>query len=242
MPIHADGGGLIRPYCWSHRTSLRSGQKLCCSGVACAIAPGSVKQVRQFVGFVGYYLRFIQNFAELSEPLVALIRGYIFMDSRKTGGFCKIEVLPPTENDRFILDMDASLFTVGGVLNQIQGYREVVIAYASLSLWLSQWRYCTTRRQMLAAVTMCTRTCGVHSSLYAPITSRSSGCRSFGTEMECWLGGTCSSASSQLPLTIDWGLSTRMQKASLVNVVNVYDRTVRCRRRTSVLVRASQRR
>ena len=34
-------------------------------------APGSVKQVRQFVGFIGYYRRFIQDFAGLSEPLVA---------------------------------------------------------------------------------------------------------------------------------------------------------------------------
>ena len=37
-------------------------------------APGSVKQVRQFVGFIGYYCRFIQDFADLSEPLVALTR------------------------------------------------------------------------------------------------------------------------------------------------------------------------
>ena len=35
-------------------------------------APGSVKQVRQFVGFIGYYCRFIQDFAGLSEPLMAL--------------------------------------------------------------------------------------------------------------------------------------------------------------------------
>ena len=37
-------------------------------------APGSVKQVRQSVGFIGYYRRFIQDFAGLSEPLVALTR------------------------------------------------------------------------------------------------------------------------------------------------------------------------
>ena len=36
--------------------------------------PGSVKQVRQLIGFVGYYRRFIHNSAELSEPLVALTR------------------------------------------------------------------------------------------------------------------------------------------------------------------------
>ena len=34
----------------------------------------SIKQVRQFVGFIGYYRRFIQDFAGLSEPLVALTR------------------------------------------------------------------------------------------------------------------------------------------------------------------------
>ena len=42
-------------------------------------APGSVKQMRQFVGFIGYYRRFIQDFAGLSEPLMALTRkGVVF--------------------------------------------------------------------------------------------------------------------------------------------------------------------
>ena len=62
----------------------------------------------------------------------------------------------PTEEDQFVLDTDASLFAIGGVLNQIQNGEEVVIAYASRSLRLSQRRYCTTRREMLAVVVMCT--------------------------------------------------------------------------------------
>ena len=62
----------------------------------------------------------------------------------------------PTEGDRFVLDTDASLFAIGGVLSQIQNEEEVVIAYASRSLRLSQRRYCTTRCEMLAAVVMCT--------------------------------------------------------------------------------------
>ena len=62
----------------------------------------------------------------------------------------------PTEEGRFILDTDSSLFAVGGVLNQLQDDQKVVIAYASRSLRLSQRRYCTTRREMLAAVSMCT--------------------------------------------------------------------------------------
>ena len=47
----------------------------------------------------------------------------------------------PTEKGRFVLDKDASLFGVGGVLNQLQDDREVVIAYASRSLRLSQRWY-----------------------------------------------------------------------------------------------------
>ena len=62
----------------------------------------------------------------------------------------------PTENGRFVLDTDASLFAVGGVLSQLQDDMEVVIAYASRSLRLSQRRYCMTHREMLAAVVMCT--------------------------------------------------------------------------------------
>ena len=60
----------------------------------------------------------------------------------------------PTEDGRFVLDTDASLFAVGSVLSQLQDDSEVVIAYTSRSLCLSQRHYCTTRREMLAAVVM----------------------------------------------------------------------------------------
>ena len=42
----------------------------------------------------------------------------------------------PTEDGRFVLDTDASLFAVRGILSQLQGDNEVVIAYASRSLRL----------------------------------------------------------------------------------------------------------
>ena len=128
--------------------------------------PTKLKGVRQFIGFVGYYRRFVKDFAKLADPLVSLTRkGVPFVwgrdqqdsfDSLKACLLCAPILGFPTEDDRFVLDTDASLFAIGGVLSQIQNKEEVVIAYASRSLRLSQRRYCTTRREMLAAVVMCT--------------------------------------------------------------------------------------
>ena len=123
-------------------------------------APDKVKGVRQFVGFVEYYRRFVKDFADLAEPLVA---PFVWTDRQQTAfealKACLVHapILGfPTEGGRFVLDTDASLFSVGGVLSQLQEEREVVIAYASHSLRLSQRRYCATRWEMLAAVVMCT--------------------------------------------------------------------------------------
>ena len=91
----------------------------------------------QFVGFIGYYRRFIQDFAGLSEPLVALARKGVTLawTDRQQVAFdtlrsCLLNAPMlgfPTEDGRLILDTDASLFAVGGVLNQLQEDREVVI-------------------------------------------------------------------------------------------------------------------
>ena len=127
--------------------------------------PNRVKAVGQFVGFVGYYRRFVRNFSELADPLVALTRKgvpFVWGSAQKAFDALKACLLSapilgfPTEEDRFVLDTDASLFAIGGVLSQVQNEEEVVIAYASRSLRISQRRYCTIRREMLAAVVMCT--------------------------------------------------------------------------------------
>ena len=60
-----------------------------------------------------------------------------------------------TETGQYILDTDASNFGFGGVLSQIQGDVECVVAYCSRALRPSQRRYCTTKREMLADMAMC---------------------------------------------------------------------------------------
>ena len=61
----------------------------------------------------------------------------------------------PTETGQYILDTDASNFGLGGVLSQIQDDVERIVAYCSRALRPSQRHYCTTKREMLAAVAMC---------------------------------------------------------------------------------------
>ena len=83
----------------------------------------------------------MKNFAELADPLVALTRkGVPFMwGSEQQTAFDALKACLlsapilgfPTDEDRFVLDTDASLFAIGGVLSQVQNGEEVVIAYAS---------------------------------------------------------------------------------------------------------------
>jgi hypothetical protein len=58
----------------------------------------------------------------------------------------------PNEVNLFLLDNDASDEAIGAVLSQIQGGREIVIAYASCRLSRSERYYCVTRRELLAVV------------------------------------------------------------------------------------------
>ena len=125
--------------------------------------------MRQFLGFVGYYRRFISNFADMAEPLVSLTGKdvpFVWRPACSTA-FTGLRDAPvqapilsfPTEDGDYILDTNTSNFGLGGVLSQIQDKVERVIAYCSRALRPSQRKYCTTNREMLAAVSMCIQFC-----------------------------------------------------------------------------------
>ena len=127
--------------------------------------PDCLKSVRQFLGFVGYYRRFIPRFADVATPLVYLTGKDVpfVWDSSCSAAFRELRAALidapilafPTETGQYILDTDSSNFGLGGVLSQIQNDQERVVAYCSRALRPSQRRYCTTKREMLAAVAMC---------------------------------------------------------------------------------------
>ena len=126
--------------------------------------PECLKSVRRFLGFVGYYRRFIQNVADIATPMVALTgKDVPFVWDPVCSTACHTRdsliyapiLAFPTETGQYILDTDASNFGLCGVLSQIQGDVECVVSYCSRALRPSQRRYCTTKREMLAAVAMC---------------------------------------------------------------------------------------
>ncbi len=124
--------------------------------------PCNLKHVRSFIGLCSYYRRFIKDFSRIAAPLYKL--------THKDVGFkwtseCehsfqmlkqKLTSTPilafPDFSLPFMLDTDASGEGIGGVLSQIQGGQEKVIAYASRKLSKSEQNYSVTKRELLAAV------------------------------------------------------------------------------------------
>ena len=127
-------------------------------------APTTLTELRAYLGFVGYYRKFIPSFATVAEPLNDLLRKDVEFrwTTRCQEAFDQLKepllkapllIYPDMEED-FILDTDASGFGIGGVLSQRRDGAERVVAYASRALRDTQRRYCTTKRELLAVVSM----------------------------------------------------------------------------------------
>ena len=125
-------------------------------------ASSSQKEVRTFLGFVGYYRRFCPDYATVAKPLTRL--------TAKDTPFCWEEdqrrsfkelkqfltqapvLAYPDPKQPFILDTDASADGAGAVLSQLQDGQENVIAYYSKTFSPAERNYCVTRRELLATI------------------------------------------------------------------------------------------
>ena len=132
------------------------------SAVANWIPPTTTKGVREFLGFTGYYRRFVPDYSTVAQPLVRLLGKdckFHWTDACQDALMAlralliKAPVLAfPKEDLPYIVDTDASDYGIGGVLSQCIEGTEHVIAYYSKSLNPAQQKYCTTRRELLAVV------------------------------------------------------------------------------------------
>ena len=124
--------------------------------------PTNVSQLRVFLGKIGYYRKFIPDFATLAAPLFQLEekgRNFVWSnDCQKSfdtlkQALCEAPVLAfPRFDLPFVLDTDASTTGVAAVLSQVQDGEERPIAYAAKALSKSQRKWAPTKIEMYALV------------------------------------------------------------------------------------------
>ena len=127
--------------------------------------PQCQTDLRTFLGFAGYYRRFVPGFATTAKPLSALTGQnarfewtsacQTAFDELKQALLTAPVLAYPQSKTEFILDTDASGDGLGAVLSQVQDGEERPVAYWSKTLSPAERNYCVTRRELLAVVESC---------------------------------------------------------------------------------------
>ncbi|GFO29129.1 Pol polyprotein, partial [Plakobranchus ocellatus] len=126
--------------------------------------PKTKREVRAFLGLVGYNKEFVPNFAAVSAPLSDLVRkgqpnvvnwgdsqerAY---NSLKAAATSKPVLQLPDVNQRFVLRTDASDRGLGAALMQENEGTLFPVAYASKKLTDRERKYSVTEREALGIV------------------------------------------------------------------------------------------
>ena len=124
--------------------------------------PTNVKTVRQFLGHVGFYRRFIKDFLKIAKPLYKLLeKDAKFVWERECQeSFEELKshlttapiVRAPNWQLPFEVMCDASDLAIGAVLGQREDGKPHVVYYASKTLNEAQRNYTTTEKELLAVV------------------------------------------------------------------------------------------
>jgi hypothetical protein len=126
-------------------------------------APISKRDIQVFLGMTGYYRRFISNFSKIAEPLFYLLKGenkFIWMEDcqrafseLKNSLMTKPVLKYPNFDQTFIMQTDASLTAIGGVLSQLdEDGNENPVAYCSRTLKSYERNYTVTECECLAII------------------------------------------------------------------------------------------
>ncbi|GJQ95561.1 reverse transcriptase domain-containing protein [Tanacetum coccineum] len=124
--------------------------------------PTIVKGVQSFLGYAGFYQRFIKDFSKISRPMTHLLEKntpFIFSDEciqafetlKKKLTKAPILIAPDWDLP-FELMCDASDFAIGAVLGQRHEKHFRPIHYASKTMSEAESHYTTTEKEMLALV------------------------------------------------------------------------------------------
>ena len=124
--------------------------------------PNNVKAIRSFLGLVGYYRKFINDFASISQPLVKLTKKdepFLWTEDQENA-FHKLQnalITPPIlqfpdYNKEFVLECDASISGIGCVLAQKHDNKYLPISFCSRLLKPAEKNYSISELEALAIV------------------------------------------------------------------------------------------
>ena len=131
-------------------------------------APRTDTQLLSFLGFANYYREFIRGYADKVYPMQKLMRNkgkkFEWNDEAQVAfenikrELCEAPVLGmPTEKGMYVLDTDASVVAISGILHQKQEWNERTvlcpIAYGSKVLSDTEMKYGAPKAEMFAVVT-----------------------------------------------------------------------------------------
>ena len=125
--------------------------------------PKSKKELKSFIGLVGFYRHFIRDFADISHPLNVLTRDNVlfYWDTKcelafeelKSRLLSKPVLAFPRIGEEFIVDVDASDIAFGGILMQLgEDNKYHPVAYFSDAVKRSQENWNTTTKEAFAVV------------------------------------------------------------------------------------------
>lgn len=124
--------------------------------------PKTAKEIKSFLGLLGYYRRFIKNFAKLTKPFTKCLKKgekiehtSEFVDTFELCKkiLCNDPILKyPDFEKPFVLTTDASNVAIGAVLSQGKVGNDLPIAYASRTLNPAETNYSTIEKELLAIV------------------------------------------------------------------------------------------
>ncbi|RVW77955.1 Retrovirus-related Pol polyprotein from transposon opus [Vitis vinifera] len=146
--------------------------------------PTTVKGVRQFLGHVVFYRRFIKDFSKLARPLCELLvkDSKFVWDDRCQWSFGELKlfltttpiVRAPNWQLPFEVMCDASDFAIGIVPGKREDGKPYVIYYVSKTLNEAQRNYTTTDKELLAVVFALDKFCAylVGSFIMVSLTTR----------------------------------------------------------------------
>lgn len=124
--------------------------------------PKTPKDIKSFLGLVGYYRKFIQNFSSIARPLTTLLKKDTAFNwtPKCQESFENLKTVLTTEpllqypdfSKTFLLTTDASNEAIGSILSQGPLGRDLPVSYYSRTLKKHEVNFSVTEKELLSIV------------------------------------------------------------------------------------------